>query len=224
MAFRREVAPATLLDGEALTRAMTGIGMQFAATPERDPNIEDTLLAASVSGVERGDLRTLAVLVTWIGMHHPWINADRLHRAVRSHDRPRVLAFWAAVGHWLAKDRRLARLMDVYRGERLDLLQSGTEFQVRRRGEDPRFAGGPLRIPAGVLRDRAADVLSPRDLAARHRGYRQRVLMGPSYRADMWAALDRQPNLSLTDLARRAYGSFATAWQVKHDWQILKAG
>jgi len=35
---------------------------------------EDTLLAASVEGMERDDLRVLAVLVTWLGIHHPWIN------------------------------------------------------------------------------------------------------------------------------------------------------
>jgi hypothetical protein len=133
------------------------------------------------------------------------------------------MAFWAALGHWLRKDRRLARLTKVYQGPRLDLLRTGTVFQIRRHGEDPRFAGGPLRVPAGVLRDRPADVLSPVELAKRHRTYRQRIVIGPTYRADMWAALDRQPSLSRAALARIAYGSFATASQVKHDWALLKA-
>jgi len=46
--------------------------------------------------------------------------------------------------------------------------------------------------------------------------------MGPSYRADMWAELDQDPSLSAAKLARRAYGSFATAWHVKQDWEVLK--
>jgi hypothetical protein len=45
--------------------------------------------------------------------------------------------------------------------------------------------------------------------------------MGASYRADMWAALDNKPTLTAAELARRAYGSFATAWQVKRDFAIL---
>jgi hypothetical protein len=47
--------------------------------------------------------------------------------------------------------------------------------------------------------------------------------MRPTYRADTWAALDEEPELSPAALARRVYGSFATAWQVKHDRQLLEA-
>jgi hypothetical protein len=37
----------------------------------------------------------------------------------------------------------------------------------------------------------------------------------------MWALLDREPSLSASELARKAYGSFATAWQVKHDRALI---
>lgn len=222
MAYKRPTSSDVPLEGDALTSAMVGIGMNLAGKAAKEPNIEDTLLSASVCGMEEDDLRVLAVLVTWLGIHHPWINADRLLRAVRSQQTPRVLAFWGAVGHWLRKDRRLARLTGVYRGPRLDLLRTGTDFQIQRHGEDPRFMGSPLRVPLGVLRDRAADVLTPRELAKRHHIYRLRIVIGPTYRADMWGALDRQPGLSLAALARIAYGSFATASQVKHDWILLR--
>jgi hypothetical protein len=200
---------------------MAGIGMNFAATPEAEANIEDTLVAASVEAMEHDDLRVLAVLTTWLGVHHPWVNVDRLFRAVGALEAARVRAFWASIGRWLSKDRRFARLAGLYRGQRIDLLPVGTAFHIRRAGEDERFAGAPLRVPANVLRDRAADVLTPAELAPRHRTYRQRVLMGPTYRADMWAALEQNPSLPAAELARRAYGSFATAWQVKHDRALL---
>lgn len=221
MGFKREPGPKIILAGEALTEAMVGIGMLFSAAAIQDPNIEDTLFAASVEGMEKDDLRVLAVLVTWLGVHHPWLNADRLVRLVESCHRQRVIAFWSAVGRWLEKDRRFAKLAKAYTGSRLDLLPTGTEFHLRRAGEDPRFQDGPLRVPAGVLRDRLADVLSPSELARRHGTYRQRILLGPSYRADVWAVLDRAPNSSAAELARRAYASFATAWQVKRDWALL---
>jgi hypothetical protein len=134
-----------------------------------------------------------------------------------------VRAFWAAVGHWLSKDRRFARLTQGYQGEPVDLLATGTAFHLRRAGEDPRFVGSSLRVPAGVLRDRKDDVLKPAELAQRHRTYRRRILLGPSYRADMWSELDRAPDLTAAELARRTYGSFATAWQVKQDWALLEA-
>lgn len=223
MAHKRLVAPATVLSGDELTAALVGIGVQLAAAPAADPNIEDTLMAASIEGMERDDLRVLALLVQWLGVHHQWVNADRLVRLVREQESRRVRAFWAACGRWLKKDRRLARLARLYRGARIDALPTGTAFQVRRRGEDPRFDGGPLCVPANVLRDRPADVLAPVELAKRHRAYRWRVLIGPSYRADMWAALETQPDLTASQLARRTYGSFSTAWQVKHDRELLVA-
>lgn len=223
MAYRRSTTAVALPKGDALTRACVGIGMLFAARAERDANIEDTLLAASVEGMDRGDLRMLAVLVTWLGIHHERINADRLVRAVTATRSPRVLAFWAAVARWLERDRRLARLADVYVGPRLDLLSAGTDFQVKRHGEDPRFLEGPLRVPAGVLRDRPSDVLSPEELAKSHRVYRWRVILGPTYRADLWAANEAEPDLSAADLARRSYASFASAWQVKRDAGIVNS-
>jgi hypothetical protein len=96
-------------------------------------------------------------------------------------------------------------------------LPVGTDFQIERRGEDPCFQDSTLRVPAGVLRDRQQDVLSPRELAKRHAAYRQRVIMGPTYRADMWTLLEDEPTSSPAELARRSYGSFATAWQVKRE-------
>ena len=47
--------------------------------------------------------------------------------------------------------------------------------------------------------------------------------MGASYRADMWAALQHDASLPAAVLARRAFGSFAAAWQVKRDRDLLGA-
>ncbi|HOX58023.1 MAG TPA: hypothetical protein PLC99_14140 [Verrucomicrobiota bacterium] len=221
MPYKRPTSPSLLLTGSDLTKAMAGIGMAFAATPSSAPNVEDTLLAASVEGMDRDDLRVLSVLLQWLEVYQPWVNADRLVRAVSTSDSPRVRAFWAAVGLWLGKDRRFARLVGLYEGARIDLLREGSSFQLRRRGEDPRFEGSPLRVPAGVLRRRASDVHPPEEMARRHPGLHFRILMGPSYRADAWAELSRDPKLTPAELARRTYGSFATAWGVKKDFGLL---
>jgi hypothetical protein len=221
MGFKRTLTPPALLQGEALTAAMVGIGMNFAGPAAPNANIEDTLLAASVEGLDHEDYRVLSVLVTWLDSHAPLINADRMTALVARQTSTRVRAFWSAVGAWLSKDRRFTRLARIYQGPRLDLLASGTDFHLRRSGEDPRFADGPLRVPGKVLRDRASDVLNRVELARKHRTYRRRLLMGPSYRADMWAELEADPSMPAAELARRTYGSFATAWHVKNDWQVL---
>lgn len=221
MGFKRHPSPSAFLTGEALTQAMVGIGILFSKPATPNPNIEDTLLAASIEGMEREDFRVLAALTTWIEVHHLWINADRLIRLVQDCPGERVRAFWCSVGTWLEKDRRFAKLTGVYAGPRLDLLPTGTEFHIQRAGEDPRFQHGPLKVPGGILRDRKSDVLTPAELAKQHKAYRQRILLGPSYRADVWAALDREPSITAAKLARQTYASFATAWQVKRDWGLL---
>jgi hypothetical protein len=223
MAHSRAIAPAQAPTGNALTADLVGIGLLVGGEGSHDPNIEDTLLFASVEGMERGDLRALAVLATWFGVHSGRVNADRLTRLVALQDSKRVRAFWGSLARWRAADRRFARLAVAYRGSRVDLLTAGSDFQVARHGEDPRFAGSKLRVPANVLRDRPADVLTPPELAKQLAAYRWRLVIGPTYRADMWAALERQPSLSAAALARATYGSFASAWQARRDFGVWRA-
>ena len=207
-------------ESQLLSAAIAGVGMNLSVRPAHDPNIEDTLLFAAELSMEHDDLRVLALLVTWFGVHSAYVNADRLTKSVQSHASRRVRTLFAALAKWQSSDRRFARLARLHRGTRVDLLSTGSDFQIRRHGEDERFAQGPLRVPANVLRDREADVLSPERLAGRHPTYRMRVTIGPSYRADMWAALESDPSLTASALARRTYGSFATAWAVKRDFSI----
>jgi hypothetical protein len=223
MAFSRATSPEPTPAPGDLTARMASIGMNFAAKAEADAEIESTLLHASVLGMDDGDLRVLAVLTTWLGVHHTHVNADRLVRLVGAHQSERVRAYWSAIATWLKKDRRLARLGGAYDGAPIELLPTGTEFQVKRRGEDERFTGSKLRVPKGTLRDRHEDVLPPEVLVRRHAGYRNRVLMGPSFRADVWTALEHAPDLSIADIARRASCSFATAWQAAQDYRLLRA-
>lgn len=223
MGFKRASAPVAAPAAAALTSAMAGIGMSFATAAAIDPNVEDTLWFASVEGMERGDLRVLGMLTTWVGVHAAWVNVDRLTAITRVAPSARVRAYWAAMARWQHQDRRWARLAAVYAGPRLDVLAAGAAFQVARHGEDARLAGGPLRVPANLLPARGGDVVAPAELARHHVAYRYRLMMGPSYRADMWAALDDDDGLSAAALARQTYGSFATAWHVKRDHALVAA-
>jgi hypothetical protein len=223
MSFRRQITPLLRLEGAELDRAMSGIGMNFAVEPNPYPAIEDVLFFASQLGMEKNDFRVLNVLCKWIDVHAARINVDRLTRLIEhSADHERTRVFWAAVGQWQQQpDRRFARLAETHSNRsRIDLF-AGTTFQVQQRGEHPWFAGTSLRVAAGTLRDRTSDVSSPEQLAQAHAVYRERVVQGPSYRADMWAALAANPSLSPAELARRTYGSFATAWDVRRDWEIV---
>lgn len=224
MAFKRNIQPEPRPDDARLLLMMAGIGMNFASHRDSAANIEDTLIYASELGMDEYDLRVLSVLTTWLGVHHAYINADRLVKVIAEHPSERVRAYWSAIADWLERDRRLARLRTDYQGPRLDILPAGTDFQISRKGEDSRFLNTALRVPDGVLRERASDVLPPEVLVQRHPGYRNRVLMGPSWRADVWTALERAPELSVAEAARASYASFATAWEVLQAFKLFCAG
>src|SRR5258708_26753870 len=220
--------PAESSQTATLTSDMAAIGMNFTADKghtlsESEPNIEDTLLFASIEGVENRDLRVLAVLVRWFCIHSAWVNADRRPRLIEMHPPPRLRAFWPALARIHEKDRRFARLAKLYAGPRHDLADAGTDFQIKRHGEDQRFQDSPIRVASNLLRDRDADVLAPADLARQHLTYRWRIIMGPGYRADMWAALEKDSSLSPAALAKKTYGSFATAWRVRRGFFLVDA-
>lgn len=221
VAFRKLEVELARPTAAVLTARMAGIGMQFATARSKHAPIEETLVLASEEGMMSYDLRVLSILVTWLEVHHAYVNADRLIRLVRSHKSKRVRAFWAAVSWWLSSDRRLLRLRTFYDAQRIDVLKTGTGFQIKRHGEDERFAGSSIRVPANALRSRSSDVLSSAALAAVHGTYRHRVLMGPTWRADAWSELAADPSMSTAELARRAGCAFATAWHVKRDFVVL---
>jgi hypothetical protein len=223
MAYRRSALPAPKADDATLTANMIGIGMLFAGEGNPNPNIEDTLLHASAAAMEGDDFRVLSVLCTWLGVHAERVNADRLVRVVSAQASPRIRVFWAAFAHWQCKDRRFHRLRRLHRGPRVDLLSVGQDFQLKRFGEDVRFEGGPLRVDAKTLRQRLSDVMSPGELAKVHAAYRWRMIIGPTYRADLWAALQDDSTLSVSDLARKARSSIGTASEVRRDFRAMNA-
>ena len=223
MGFSRRIAPPAPPAPDALAAAMAGLGMAVAVAPLPQANIEDTVLAASRAGMEDDDYRVLGLLAAWLDVHRPCLNADRLVRLIGALPAGRTTAFWHAQAVRWRADARWRRLLPAQPDPALPLLRVGNAFQVERQGEDARFAGSGLVVPAGVLRVREGDVLDPAALARRHRAYHYRVLIGPSYRADCWAALSLDPSLGASAVARAAYASFATAWQVKRDFALLAA-
>ncbi len=180
MGFKRQTS-IRAFDRRGLNAAMIGIGLRFVGDADRTAPIEDTLVAASAEGMDREDLRVLSVLTTWIDVHAARIHVDRLYRGLAGQS-SRVKAYWSAIANWKRADPRWRRVEQLHHGPRVDLVEDA-DFLLRRNGEDPRFAGGALRAPAGTLRDRRSDVSSPEQLARRHRGYRLRVLMGRRVRS-----------------------------------------
>ncbi len=223
MSFKRIFSPPIILKEESLTTALIGIGFRLGGNPPHvPPNIEDTLIFASLEGFGKFDYRLLSLLVDWISIHGEIINVDRLTYLVR-HDTSgnRFQGFWAAIAQWQRVDPRWKKLAQGAPAQRVDLLEFGTDFLVSKHGEDDRFCKTCLRVPKLTLRSRKDDILSPQQLAARHTSYYFRLMIGPTYRADMWAYLKNYPDAETVAVARSAYGSFSSAWEVKKHFLLI---
>lgn len=223
MSFKRQNVPTAFASSGLLTSQLVKIGFLFAADPApEEPNIENTLIAASLEGLN-GDYRALSLLVDWISIHVGQLNVDRLVKILKELKNPKLRAFWSSIAQWQKSDPRLRKLSRIYRGERVGLLDAEiAAFHLKRDGEDPRFVKTHIIVPNKLLRHRPNDVMDPAAVARIHLGYRYRLMIGPTYRADMWAALEKNPKLTASELARFCYGSFSTAWNVKRDWEIVR--
>ena len=184
-------------------------------------NIEDCLIAAATEGVN-GDFRTLSLLTDWFFIHHKFVNIDRLIRALKKIKEPKVKCYFSAIGLGLQKDNRYKKISKIYRGEAL-LLGLNTEYRflIKRNGEDERFIGSKFLVANKTLRSRPEDILTSKELALKHQDYYYRILIGPSYRADMISQYLNNSSLTASQLAKNTYGSFATAWEVMKDINLL---
>lgn len=222
MAFKRVILPNDFASKHDLSKDMAGLGFLITAEGATNPNIENTLIAVAIEGLN-GDYRSLSLLVSWLSIHHQAINADRLFKMLsKLKTNKKLLCFWSAAAKHVLKDSRFKKMQRLYSGSRLEIAnRDATDFQITRVGEDPRFEKTKLRVPANLLRNRPQDIMEPAALAKTHLAYRYRIVIGPTYRADQWALLEKTKEISPSELARQSYSSFGSAWQAKQDFELL---
>ncbi len=225
----------TIKKGKQLDCDLRAIGFNVACKKKSiDPNIESAIVSAGVEAVNKSDNRLAGLLVDWLSVHHLRVNADRLTKFImglRDLEYKFVKIFWCAnAQRFLAKDQRFKRLSELYKGKRIDFAdrflkpgqQKATKTLIEIKGEDKRFKGTCIRVPKGYFSERPHHIFSESVVAKHHLSYRYRVMMGPSYRADLWALLKCYPGISAYALWKKAHCSYRTAYIVKKDYELLR--
>lgn len=234
MSYKRSILPIEFKSGSELDNDLNAIGINIACNkPTQDPNIEDTLVAASMEGVSKNDGRLLSLLIDWLEVHYERINVSRLTDIVVLLNETQhrfVKIFWCANAQRFTTDIRFKHLASIIKKDRIDFIDRNVEknsyqstpFLIQKNGEDERFKNTCIRVPNKVYPTRLRQIATPSELSRRHMGYRYRVMFGPSYRADVWAVLRRYPELSPTEIAKKTYCSYASAFETKQDYLIVK--
>ena len=217
MAHKRELqAP-----DEDITSLLSGIGCSLGAESYKNADIEYTLFLASEESLKQLDFRILGLIVQWVDIHDSYLNHPRLLRFIKT-AASITQRFWRAIAQWKQENRKWSKfLLLEAQSSHFELLPVGTEFQIQRKGEDPRFENTDLRIPNGVLRAREGDILSQKQLIRFHRTYANRVRFGVCLRADLWSLLEEDSSLTPTQLAKKVGCAFASAWEVKQDFMLF---
>lgn len=220
MPYRRRDAPIILFSGEALTARLLGIGVRFSTDAVKDPNIEDVLISAAREATFRNDGRLWSALLDWWPVHHACVNADRMVRALHELADARVSALFTGLAQSTDRDGRFRALARLYDGPRLIYLDSEYAYRLKRDGEVKRFEGTVLGVPKTMYIESKRDIFDPKELCAWHSTYRWRVTIGPTFRADLWAACERARPKTVNSLARETYCSVGAARRVLRDFDI----
>ena len=220
--------------GKQLDSSLRSIGFNvFCHRKSRDSNIEATLISASIETIHNKDTRLGGLLVDWITIHSSRINADKLTKFVGQMDDYKykfIKIFWCANAQRLAaKDQRFKRLSQIYKGKRINLAdyltsnkRKPTKLLITLKGEDERFKNTCIQLPKGYFSERPNQILPSSIIAESHLPYRYRLMMGASYRADVWALIKRNSGISAYALAKKAYCSYRTAYITKKDYEMLQ--
>ena len=219
--------------GKQLDSSLQAIGFNiFCNRKSTDLNIEETLISASVEVINGKDNRLGGLLVDWITIHSDRINVDKLTKFVKqlgSDKYKLVRVFWCANAQRLVKkDQRFKRLSQIYKGKRISLAdylaskkRKTTHLLITLKGEDERFKNTCIRLPKGYFSKRLNQILPSSVVAKTNLTYRYRLMMGASYRADIWTLIKRHPGISAYALAKKAHCSYRTAYITKKDYEIL---
>ncbi len=200
--------------------ALSGTPKQWLALAD----IEQTLL--EVTAQAQKDYRLLSVLMTWIQIHGEQVIVEKLFKRAKKLDplagayAPEILngmAVWATVckmekwkkcisgdpKHTYLIDEEITHSFEAYSGLKPEWLKYG------------------VKVPEKMIRIRASDVLSPLELASTHHQYRNRLIYGASWRADIITAIQagyRSP----TEIARSIGCSYEPAYRVLKDYSIAE--
>lgn len=149
-------------------------------------DIENTLYEATLEVPQ--DSRLFSFLCSWVSVHGDYVIIEKLMKLQKKKTSP-----------WLVAIAICASNMGFHQWKRLITKQKGplalvnidlAFSSIKLKGEEPNFRMFGFLLPKGIIRIRASDVQTPEQLVKRNPQYRNRLLFGASWRADIVTAIE----------------------------------
>lgn len=185
-----------------------------------DFDIEETFVLAILEA--KSDFRLLGLLVTWIKIYGGHMILEKLFKKANEHnlteDDP-ILNFLCGVailnGHvkwryWLKASRK----HPIYPTDK-DSLKS----LISVRGEDPDLAKLGIHVPIGYLKSKEANVLSPEELLKINHQYKNRLIFGANWRADIVTAIE-SGSQNAFQISKKIGCSYEPAYRVSREYYL----
>ena len=149
-------------------------------------DIENTLHEATLEVTQ--DSRLFSLLCSWVSVHGDYVIIEKLMKLQKKKNSP-----------WLVALAVCALNMGFHQWKRLIKKQQGplalvntalASSSISIKGEEPNFRRNGFLVPKGIIRIRPLDSLTPERLVKKNRQYRNRLLFGASWRADIVTAIE----------------------------------
>jgi hypothetical protein len=206
-----------------LSARLAAIGLRLAGVSgrrrRRAADIEATLLEAAPPA--RRDGRLMSLLFSWVHVHADHVIVEKLRKRVRAaHGADARLVVSALAAYAAGRGGHKWRKLIWPPKSPTPLSASrAARSALALKGAEPWLGEHNILAARGSLRIRPQDVLSVAQLAGSHAQYRNRLLYGASWRADIISAIQDGARTA-AEISRRVGCSYEPAHRVRKEYMI----
>lgn len=196
--------------------ALNSIGINISTQSKTNPfvDIEETLIQAALIIPEDG--RILSLCLSWIKVHGERINVERLKK-LRTPSSSQWLTLFALFGvscrqtrwkHLIEKNKKLCANGNI----------KNAQLRITMRGEEQWSKGTNFLIPKGSEPIDSKYVIAPDQLAQVNHHYRNKLIYGANWRADIATAIEKGAKNAL-QASKMCMSSYEPAHRIFSDFR-----
>ena len=212
----------------SLNNKLSAVGFRLSLRNARKPtrkelaliDIENTLIEAARAVPQ--DSKLFSLLCSWVLVHGDYVIVEKLFKKTKQLEPSDVAKDWIMALAVFAKSRgyhNWGRWTKKLRKPLYAFDRELTLSAIARKSAMKDFEKYGIYIPEGSLRVRADDALTPTELAQDNRQYRNRLLYGASWRADIITAI-QLGGLNPFAISKSLGCSYEPAHRVFREYQI----